>query len=182
MKKKHTNIILITLFFIFIIISYIIDYNDGQKVAISFFDICAEMFKILPCAFILTGLFEVWVKNESVIKHLGDNCGAKGYLWAFLLAGFSVGGLYIAFPIADTLYSKGASLKVIFTYLGFVGIFRIPMTIFEITFLGLPFTIARLLVTIPLFLLVGIFLGAILKKNNYKLNKITGLSKHKLDK
>ena len=49
------------------------------------------------------------------------------------------------------------------------------MTIFEISFLGLPFTIVRLLVTIPLFLLNGIVLGTILEKKNYKLKDSTEL-------
>ena len=61
-------------------------------------------------------------------------------------------------------------MKIIFAYLGFTGVCRIPMTIFEISFLGLPFTIVRLMVTIPLFLLIGILMGGILKKKNYELN------------
>jgi uncharacterized membrane protein YraQ (UPF0718 family) len=146
------------------------NYESGEKSALAFINVLVEMLKILPCAFILIGLFEVWVKKETVIKHLGDNCGIKGYLWVLLLAGFSVGGLYVAFPLAETFNKKGASLKIIFTYLGFVGVFRIPMTIFEISFLGLPFTLVRLMVTIPLFLLIGIILGAVLRKRQFKLN------------
>jgi len=172
-KSKLLNIVLITIFFGFIGISYFIDYDGGEKTASAFLSVLIEMLKILPCAFILIGLFEVWIKRETVIKHLGEDSGIKGYLWVFLLAGFSVGGLFTAFPLADTLNKKGASLKVIFTYLGFVGIFRIPMTIFEISFLGLPFTIVRLMVTVPLFLLIGIAFGIILKKRNYKLKEYT---------
>lgn len=170
-SSKLVNIILITSFFGFIGISYLVDYDGGEKTLKAFLNVLVEMLKILPCAFILIGLFEVWIKKETVIRHLGENCGFRGYLWVLLLAGFSVGGLYVAFPLADTLNKKGASLKIIFTYLGFVGIFRIPMTIFEISFLGLPFTLVRLLVTIPLFLLAGIFLGTILKKRQYKLRE-----------
>jgi len=170
-KSKLINISLITIFFGFIGISYFIGYDGGEKTANAFLSVLIEMLKILPCAFILIGLFAVWIKKETVIKHLGENCGIKGYLWVLLLAGFSVGGLYMAFPLAETLNKKGASLKIIFTYLGFVGIFRIPMTIFEISFLGLPFTVVRLMVTIPLFLLIGIFFGTILKKQDYKLKE-----------
>ena len=126
------------------------------------------MLKILPCAFVLISLFEVWVKKETIMKHLGEDSGIRGYFWALLLAGFSVGGLYVAFPLAETMHKKGASLKVIFAYLGFSGVVRIPMTIFEISFLGLPFTVIRLLVTIPIFLLLGILLGTILKKKNFQ--------------
>jgi len=166
---KNKNILLLSLFFLFIIISFIFNYQQGRQTAFAFAEVIWEMLKILPCAFILIGLFEVWIKQETVLQHLGDNSGIKGYFWVFLLAGFSVGGLYVAFPAAQTLSQKGASLKVIFAYLGFVGIFRIPMTIFEISFLGLPFTLTRLLVAAPLFLLVGITMGAILKKRNYVL-------------
>lgn len=172
-KPKLINIALIAIFFGFIGISYFINYDGGEKTANAFLSVLIEMLKILPCAFILIGLFEVWIKKETVIKHLGENCGIKGYLWVLLLAGFSVGGLYVAFPLADTLNKKGASLKIIFTYLGFVGVFRIPMTIFEISFLGLPFAIVRLMVTIPLFLLIGIVFGTILKKRDYKLKECT---------
>ncbi len=174
MKKSYLkNIGIISLFLGFVIISYFFNFENGVKATKAFFDVLLEMLIILPCAFILIGLFEVWIKKETVLKQLGNNCGIKGYLWVFLLAGFSVGGLYVAFPLAETLNAKGASLKIIFTYLGFVGIFRIPMTIFEISFLGLSFTITRLLVTIPLFLLIGIILGTILKNKKYKLIEST---------
>lgn len=172
-KDRVINLILIALFLGFIGFSYLIDYEGGEKTARAFLDVLIEMLKILPCAFILIGLFEVWIKKETVIKHLGEDCGMKGYLWVLLLAGFTVGGLYVAFPLADTLNKKGASLKIIFSYLGFVGVFRIPMTIFEISFLGLPFTAVRLITTIPLFLLIGILLGMFLKKRNYKLKEIS---------
>lgn len=173
-RSKLINGILIVVFVVFVGVSYMLGYDDGEKAGKAFVDVLIEMFKILPCAFILLGLFEVWVKKETVMKHLGDTCGIKGYLWILLLAGFSVGGLYVAFPVAQSLYRKGASLKIIFTYLGFAGIVRIPMTIFEITFLGLPFTFVRLMVTIPLFLLVGVIMGSVLKKRGYNLNQFKG--------
>jgi uncharacterized membrane protein YraQ (UPF0718 family) len=173
-RSKLINVVLTIIFVAFVAISYMVDYNDGMKTGEAFLDVLIEMLKILPCAFILLGLFEVWVKKDTVMQHLGETCGIKGYLWILLLAGFSVGGLYVAFPVAQSLYRKGASLKIIFTYLGFAGIVRIPMTIFEITFLGLPFTFVRLMVTIPLFLLVGVVMGTVLKRRGYNLNKFRG--------
>jgi len=176
MKKGEVlSIIIFAIFVAFVGISYILNYSDGEKTGTAFINVMIEMLKILPFAFILIGLFEAWIKRETVVKHLGNESGIKGYFWVLLLAGFSVGGLFIAFPLAETLHKKGASLKVIFAYLGFAGTFRIPMTIFEISFLGLPFTIVRLLVTIPLFLLIGIVLGTILEKKNYKLQDSTEL-------
>ena len=166
--KSRKFIIIFSLFVIFIFVSFITGFEKGQASGFAFIKVLLEMLKILPCAFILIGLFEVWVKKETIMKHLGEDSGIKGYFWALLLAGFSVGGLYVAFPLAETMHKKGASLKVIFAYLGFSGVVRIPMTIFEISFLRIPFTVARLLVTIPIFLLLGIILGTILKKKNFK--------------
>ncbi len=173
MKKdiKILNRLLIVLFAVFIGISFFIDYTPGKSTAKSFSEIIIEMLKVLPPAFILIGLFESWIKKESIEKHLGNNSGFMSYFWVLLLSGFTMGGLYVAFPISESLYEKGASLKVIFAYIGFAGIFRIPMTIFEMSFLGLPFTLVRLLVTIPLVLLVGIVMGNFLKRRNYKLNR-----------
>ena len=170
-KKKYFFIIFISIFLLFLIISYFNDFSAGQKTGEIFFTTLYGMLKILPFAFILIGLFEVWIKKETVIKHLGDNSGIKGYFWVLILASFTVGGLFTAFPLAESLRKKGASLKVIFAYLGFAGIVRIPMTIFEISFLGFPFTIVRLTVTIPLFLLIGILIGKFLDKKEFEFNK-----------
>jgi uncharacterized membrane protein YraQ (UPF0718 family) len=170
-KKKYILILFTILFLGFIAYSYLNSFQAGQKTGKIFFHTLYEMLKILPFAFILIGLFEVWIKKETVIKHLGDKSGLKGYFWVLILASFTVGGLFTAFPLAESLRRKGASLKVIFAYLGFAAIVRIPMTIFEISFLGLPFTITRLSVTIPLFLLVGIFMGSILDKKGFEFNQ-----------
>ncbi len=127
------------------------------------------MLKVLPCAFILIGLFEVWVKKETVEKHLGEKSGAKGYLWGIILASTTVGGLYVAFPVAYSLYSKGAKLGVIFTYIGASAICRVPMTIFEASFLGIKFTAIRLLLAIPLVIISSMLLGDYLRKRNYRI-------------
>ena len=129
------------------------------------------MLKVLPCAFILIGLFEVWVKRETVEKHFGQEAGIRGYIWAVLLAGTTVGGLYVAFPLAYSLHSKGARLNVIFTYIGASAICRIPMAIFEVSFMGIKFTAIRLLVSLPLVIITSILLGDYLVKRNYRVTE-----------
>jgi len=144
-------------------------FNPGKEIGYNFASFSVDMFKILPCAFILIGLFEVWVKRETVEKHFGEESGIRGYIWAVLLAGTTVGGLYVAFPVAYALYSKGAKLSVIFTYIGASAICRVPMTIFEASFLGIKFTAIRLLVSLPLVIITSILLGDYLTKRSYKI-------------
>ena len=169
---KRNNIIRIvgvSGYFLFLIISLAIGFNPGKEIGYNFISFSVDMLKILPGAFILIGLFEVWVKRETIEKHFGETSGFRGYLWAILLSGMTVGGLYVAFPVAYSLYSKGARLSVIFTYLGAAAICRVPMTIFEASFLGIKFTAIRWLVSIPLVIITSMLLGNYLTRRNYKI-------------
>jgi len=168
-RSSIIRIALISAYAVFLAVSWISGFNPGKEISHNFASFSMDMFKILPCAFILIGLFEVWVKRKTVEKHLGERSGIRGYIWAILLAGTTVGGLYIAFPIAYSLYSKGAKLSVIFTYVGAAAICRVPMAIFEASFLGIKFTVIRLLVSIPLVIVTSILLGNYLTKRNYKI-------------
>lgn len=171
MNRKYIfNIALISLFAVFLIIGSISGYEPEREIRKNFFDFTLEMLKLIPFVFILIGLFEVWIKEETIKKHLGENSGTKGYFWVTLLAGVSVGGLVVAFPVAYSLYSKGAKLSIIFYYIGAAAICRIPMTIFEASFLGIEFTLIRYIVSIPLLIITSVLLGNYLSKRNYKLS------------
>jgi len=169
---KRNNIVkiaIISSYVVFVVISWVFGYDPGREISHNFASFSLDMLKILPCAFILIGLFEVWIKKETVEKHFGEKSGMKGYLWGVLLAGTTVGGLYVAFPVAYSLYSKGAKLSFIFTYIGASAICRVPMTIFEASFLGIKFTAIRLLLAIPLVIVSSMLLGDYLRKRNYKI-------------
>ena len=171
---KRNNIIRIASmlsFAIFIVLSWIFGFGPGKDISHNFTSFSLDMLKILPCAFILIGLFETWVKKETVEKHLGEKSGIRGYLWGILLASTTVGGLYVAFPVACSLHSKGAKLGVIFTYIGASAICRIPMTIFEASFMGIKFTAIRLIVAIPLVIITSALLGAYLRKEKYRISE-----------
>jgi len=158
-------------YLIFLIASLVFGFAPGKEIGRNFASFSIDMLKLLPCAFILIGLFEVWVKRETVEKHFGEESGIRGYIWALMLGGTTVGGLYVSFPVAYSLYGKGAKLSIILTYIGASGICRVPMAIFETSFMGIKFTIIRLMVSIPLVILTSIALGDYLTKRNYKIEE-----------
>ena len=170
-RNRIIRIAILAGYAIFIALSWILGFDAGQEVSENFASFALDMLKIVPCAFILIGLFEVWIKRETVERHLGEGSGIMGYLWGILLAGTTVGGIYIAFPVAYSLYSKGAKLGVIFTYIGASAICRIPMAIFEASFLGIQFTAVRLLVSLPLVIITSKILGDYLTRQKYKLTQ-----------
>ena len=169
MKKYiNKNSIIIIVYIIFIIITYMYSFTAGEKIRTNFFNFSKELLLVLPVVFILIGLFEVWVKRETIEKHLGENSNWQAYLWVIILAMPIIGGIYAALPIALALYKKGAKLSVVITFLNATGSFRIPMTLFEASFLGIKFTIIRLLISLPVVIISSILLEKIvIKKTGY---------------
>ena len=167
MKKKIIPVALIAGYLVFIIISILYRFEPGKNIAKNFTNYATDLIKIIPCVFILIGLFEVWVKREFIEKHLGKDSGFRGYFWAIILGGVTVGPMIVALPVAQTLHKKGASMRVIFTYLGASATCRIPMTIFEATCIGVKFTIVRYLVSIPLLIIFASLYGRVLDNRNY---------------
>jgi uncharacterized membrane protein YraQ (UPF0718 family) len=154
-------------FALFVLVSLGLGFHPGERIADNFASFSLDMLKILPPAFVLIGLFEVWVKRETVESHLGEDAGWRGHVWVLLLSGTAVGGLYVAFPVAYALFSKGARLGVVFAYVGASAICRVPMAIFESSFLGVKFTAIRLLVSIPIVIVTSELLGGYLTKRSY---------------
>lgn len=173
--KRVIKIAVFVIYFIFIAVSFLYNIKFGEAIGNNFVNFAFSMLKIVPVAFILIGLFEVWVKRETIEKHLGDDSSWIAYFWAILLSSTTVGGLYVAFPIAAVLHEKGAKLSVIFTYIGAAAVCRIPMAIFEASFLGIKFTLIRLLVSIPLIIVSSIIVGNLFSSKNYKITKPDGL-------
>ncbi len=157
-----------------IAISGFLDFEPGKQIGQNFLSFAMTMLKILPATFILIGLFDVWVSSHTVEKHLGQDAGFKGHLWAILLAGMVVGPLYVALPIAHSFQKKGASMGVVFTYLGASAVCRIPMAIFEASILGVKFTAIRFMVSLPLVIITSILFEpylnsiTIMKQNDSK--------------
>ncbi len=100
MKMSRRVLVILVLYALFLTTAFIFDFTPGKEIGFNFSDFALRMLQILPFAFILIGLFEVWVKRETVERHLGIESGWQGYAWAILLSGTTVGGLYVAFPVA----------------------------------------------------------------------------------
>jgi uncharacterized membrane protein YraQ (UPF0718 family) len=168
-SRRIIDVALLCGFGLFLLTSLVVGFEPGNRVGRTFVATLADMMKVLPCAFVLVGLFDAWVKPETIDRHFGETSGIRGYVGVLLLAGTTVGGIYVAFPVAYSLYKKGAKLGVIFAYIGLSGACRIPMIMFEAAFMGMTFTAVRLIVTVPLVYLSAIALSLFLARRGYKL-------------
>ena len=172
MKKHLKDYWLFIIFVIFTATGFILDLNIARGIFENFYSFFLTMVKFVPAVFLLIGLFEVWVDKETIEKHLGEDSGFLAYFWAIILASTTVGGLYVAFPVAAALYKKGASPRIIFSYIGTAAICRIPMTLFEASYVGVAFTTIRWGVSIPLVIISSILMEKMLaSKDLEKISK-----------
>lgn len=172
LKKYRYDFPIILLFGAFIGISYLINFSTGENLfETTFWRFVKEMLMILPCMFVLIGLFDMWIPKKTIKKHIGKDSGWKGIGLMILLAVIQPGSLYIAFPFAHLLWKKGSSLRNNFIYMGTFSAAKIPMLTFEIGFLGLKFSILRLILTIPVFILIAIVMEKRLRNKGYEITK-----------
>ncbi|MCF8232352.1 MAG: hypothetical protein K9J27_09195 [Bacteroidales bacterium] len=172
LKKYRFDFTVIVLFSGLIAVSCLAEWTTGQQlVETTFWRFLKEMLTILPCMFVLIGLFDVWIPREKIEKHVGRGSGIKGIALMILLAVTQVGPLYAAFPVAHLLWKKGCSLRNIFVYVGTFSAVKIPMIVFEIGFLGVTFSILRLILTIPVFILIAIIMERRLRNTSYEITK-----------
>jgi uncharacterized membrane protein YraQ (UPF0718 family) len=160
------------LYLVAMLASFAFGFHPGKEVFRNFTQFFIEMMTFIPFLFIIVGLFDVWFPKEQVERHIGQESGTKGILIVIVLAMLQAGPLYGAFPVAYILYKKGASVKNIFIYLGAFSSLKIPMLGMEIGYLGIRFTLARTMVSMPLFIAVGYFMEWYLKGKDFKINKI----------
>ncbi len=170
--KEYQQYIWLVAFAVSIILSFAFGFQPGKVISVDFARSFVEMITFIPFLFIIVGLFDVWVPREKIERHIGQKSGAKGIVLVVLLAMLQAGPLYGAFPVAYMLYKKGASIKNIFVYLGAFSSLKIPMLGIEIGYLGIRFTLARTLVSLPLFIGIGYLMEWYLKGKNFRVNKL----------
>jgi uncharacterized membrane protein YraQ (UPF0718 family) len=155
---------------VFIIAFILLQFFPEKQTAVvaTAWQFFTEMIVVLLAIMILIGLITVWVPREAVLKYLGKTSGLKGIALSVAFGSLPVGPLYLAFPLATTLMDKGASISNTIIFLSAWACIKIPQELMEIQFLGLPFTITRLVLTVIFVTIMGIVIEKIMEKGKVK--------------
>lgn len=121
-------------------------------------DYFLEMIMILPAVMVIVGLFSVFVSRQLVVKYLGKTSGIKGILLAVFFGALPTGPLYVAFPLAVAVRTKGASISNIVIFLSAWACIKLPQELVELQFLGIKFMAARLVLTVIFVAIMGLFI------------------------
>jgi uncharacterized membrane protein YraQ (UPF0718 family) len=121
----------------------------------------------LALGFLLAGLVDVLVPQESVARWLGAERLHKGILAGWVAGLVMPGGPYLFFPIAAKLLESGASPGALISFLTAKTLLSPVRTLaYEAPLLGWPLTLARLLPSLllpPLLGLIGHWLYLLMK-------------------
>ncbi|GAA0863030.1 permease [Paraclostridium tenue] len=150
--------------FLVCIIIYFVDSNLGINIFISTKSSIVQMLSVLPAIMILLGLLDVWIPKEYFIKYMGLNSGIIGIALAFLIAFFSAGPMYAAFPFTSLLIKKGVKFSNIIIFLNAWCVTKFSTLLFEISSLGYEFTLIRLIVDIPGVIIMGYIVNYIVNR------------------
>lgn len=124
------------------------------------------MLGVIPPIFILIGLLDVWIPKETMIKYMGDSSGFKGLFFAFLLGSMAAGPLYAAFPVASLLLRKGARFAYVLFFLGTWTAAKIPLLLFEMTSLGVKFTVIHVVTMLTMYLITAFYIEKLLREDD----------------
>ncbi|AKL96860.1 putative permease [Clostridium aceticum] len=160
--KNNKLLSIVVLTYLLLMIFLPMKAIDSSK---SSFYYIKEMIQVMPIVFVLTALIEAWIPKDMIIKNFGENAGAKGALFSFVLGSFSAGPIYAAFPICKMLFKKGASVANIVIILSAWAVVKIPMLANEAKFLGSRFMMIRWVLTTIAILMMAYIVAIIVKKH-----------------
>ena len=157
----------LSLFFILIvIIVYLNSPENGKNIIKLATNDFKTMLLTIPPIFILIGLMDVWIKKEIFIKHMGEDSGFKGIMWAVILGTIGAGPTYGAFPVAALLIEKGARIAYAIFFLGIWSAVKLPLAIFESTAMGIKFTTIHIVIMVLTYLLGSFAIEKLLSKES----------------
>ena len=97
------------------------------------------IFMITP-VFICIGLLDAWIDKEKMIKLMGEESGIRGMLTGFIFGLVTAVPIYALLPIAGVMLKKRCRIMNILLFICSSASIRIPLLLFEISYLGWKFT------------------------------------------
>jgi uncharacterized membrane protein YraQ (UPF0718 family) len=134
---------------------------EGARIGLSLLlDVSPQLF----LGFLLAGMVTVILPSETLGRFVGEESGFGGVAIGAVAGMATPGGPFLQFPLVATLVGGGAGVGPVAAYLTAWSLISWQrILVWELPILGGPFTIARLVVSVLLPLVVGIFMPPVLR-------------------
>ncbi|RKZ01047.1 MAG: hypothetical protein DRQ10_02875 [Candidatus Hydrothermota bacterium] len=124
-----------------------------------------RMLPIFLCVVLFSSFIAIFLSPKTIQKYMGQQSGLKGVIIAALLGTIIVGPLWVLFPLFGTLLKKGARISVVGAMIGTFAI-KTPWIPYAASFLGWPFIIITVILTLIYAILEGLLMEKILNGEN----------------
>jgi uncharacterized membrane protein YraQ (UPF0718 family) len=106
-----------------------------------------EILPLLVFAFILAGMAQVLIPQESIARWIGQEAGIKGVLVGTLTGALTPGGPYVSLPLAAGLFRAGAGIGTMVAFLTAWSLWAVARLPMEVGIMGWRFTLIRIACT-----------------------------------
>lgn len=172
-KMFYISIAMLMVLFLFDIMNIKIgasEVDSGVSLSVTALDSAIyqviSTLKIVPPIFLLIGLLDIWVPKETMIRLMGEKSGIRGILIALFIGTMSAGPLIAAFPVAQVMLKKGARYSNVLFFLTVWASAKLPILFYQITELGLTYTLLTNVTLLVVYLIGTLFIEKILSKED----------------
>jgi len=141
---------------------------DSDKLPMIWSEFVSIWVKILPIfalIIILTTLINYFLKPKHIIKHLGEESGVMGTVYAIIGGILSHGPMYVWYGMLEDMREHGLRDGLIATFL-YARAVKLPLLPFMIGLFGVTFTIVINLYILLFAVLQGKIIDNILRKDS----------------
>ena len=121
-----------------------------------------EILPLMVLAFIVAGLMQELLPREFIVHWLGEESGFKGIAIGWLAGALAPDGPFVSYPIARALYSSGAGLSTVVTYMAAWSLLELTRLPIEVSIMGPRFTAFRFAIIFFFPPLIGLATKAVL--------------------
>ncbi len=118
-KRENKNIkvyFLGTVVLVYLIVAFL-NFDLVVESLIFFLDLFKEIFPIFFLVFLISFVLNFFISQKQVNEYIGKSSGYKKWLVAVISGIFSVGPVFIWYPILSNLQKKGVSYGFIATFI-----------------------------------------------------------------
>lgn len=145
MKEQDKPFVFRGKYFLLIVLSLyvIVFFVNSQSLELALQKSSTVLLKILPIftlVILFTALLNFYIQPKQIAKNLGQDSGARGWLWALASGVICHGPMYAWYPLFEDLRSQGMKDELIVVFFASRAI-KIPLLPVMIDYFGLTFTI-----------------------------------------
>ncbi|MCD6284032.1 hypothetical protein J7J12_02130 [bacterium] len=143
------------------IIIFIFSFSIFSRSLRCFLNFIIKLFPALFLVFLIMVLINLFIDKKTILKFLGKEAGAKGWIIAIFAGILSTGPIYMWYPVISDLKNRGMknSLMACFLYSRAVKIFLMPMMIY---YFGIKFTFVFTIYLILFSIINGVLVDRLL--------------------